>query len=72
MSLDFIPYFVGPNPPPRPCSANVFHNVTSLSLRGAKEFCQEKAMGFSEINIKCQSLESMQFIQYCGGKEKSG
>jgi len=60
-----------PDPPARPCTANGYHNVTTLEIKGSKEFCEEGSTRFNEVNIRCESPESMQFLQHCDTEGKS-
>ena len=64
--------YIGPDPPARPCTANGFHNVTTLEIKGSKEFCEEGSTRFNEVNLRCESPESMQFLQHCDTEGKSG
>ena len=65
-------FYIGPDPPARPCTANGFHNVTTLEIKGSKEFCEEGSTRFNEVNLRCESPESMQFLQHCDTEGKSG
>ena len=62
----------GPNPPARPCTANGYHNVTSLKLKGSTEFCDESSTRFNEVSLRCEAPESLQFLQHCDTEGKSG
>ena len=67
-----IECFSGPDPPARPCTANGYHNVTSLNLKGSKDFCEEGSTRFDEVTSKCETPETLQFIQNCDKEAKSG
>ena len=71
-SVFVIEYFSGPDPPARPCTVNGYHNVTSLNLKGSKEFCEKGSTRFDEVTSKCQTPETLQFIQNCDKEAKSG
>ena len=62
----------GPKPPARPCTANGYHNVTSLKLKGSTEFCDESSTRFNEVSLRCEAPESLQFLQHCDTEGKSG
>ena len=64
--------FSGPDPPARSCTVNGYHNVTSLNLKGSKEFCEKGSTRFDEVTSKCQTPETLQFIQNCDKEAKSG
>ena len=69
------PFVTGPDAPARPCTANGYHNVTSLNLKGATEFCDPEhpeSSGFREITARCKSSELLEFIRDCGAEQTSG
>ena len=71
-SISHSKFILGPEPPARPCSANGYHNVTSLNLKGSKEFCEKGSLRFDEVTLRCHSSETLQFIQHCDKEGKSG
>jgi hypothetical protein len=52
------------------CTANGNYNVTELNLKGTTDPCSP--VGFSQISIRCQQPETIQFIQECGSVKDSG
>lgn len=70
---DKLPFttLLRPNPPARPCTANGYHNVTSLKLKGSTEFCDESSTRFNEVSLRCEAPESLQFLQHCDTEGKS-
>ena len=74
-SIQFYSFFTGPDAPARPCTANGYHNVTSLNLKGATEFCDPEhpeSSGFREITARCKTRELLEFIRDCGAEQTSG
>lgn len=54
-----------------PCTADGYHNVTSLDLKGQTDPCGSRA-GFREVLIQCgESNEEIEFIRDCDGQEKN-
>ncbi len=54
----------------QPCSADGFHNVTALNLKGERDPCthddeSDAGVGFKEVYIKCSESHVIEFIQDC-------
>eukprot|EP00095_Tigriopus_kingsejongensis_P004775 maker-scaffold77_size404793-snap-gene-1.10 protein:Tk04775 transcript:maker-scaffold77_size404793-snap-gene-1.10-mRNA-1 annotation:"hypothetical protein TcasGA2_TC016286" len=71
MNEDLLPFtmLIRAKMEDQPCTADGWHNVTNLDLKGQTDPCGNKA-GFQEVQIKCGDSENeIEFIRSCDGQE---